>query len=174
MNLLMLDLDGTVREPRSGSEFINDPTDQRVIAAAAEKIAMFREAGYRIVGITNQGGVEAGFKSIDDCHHEQLITLLLAKLDAVYYCPDKGDTCFRRTTEGVKTYKGEGYRKPKPGMLHLAVMEQLDFVDKTEADILIYVGDRPEDRQAAKKAQVQFYTEKQWWSLKETPALQPA
>lgn len=39
MKLLMVDLDGTIREPFSGEKFISCPTDQKIIDKADRAIA---------------------------------------------------------------------------------------------------------------------------------------
>ena len=51
-NLLLLDLDGTVREPASGAKFINDSKDQRLIKGVAEAIAPSRiTEGFSAFGV---------------------------------------------------------------------------------------------------------------------------
>jgi len=64
--LLLVDLDGTIREPLSGGQFIQHPQDQRIIKGADKAIAHYHKEGWVIVGITNQGGVAAGFKQLSD------------------------------------------------------------------------------------------------------------
>lgn len=66
MKLLILDLDGTVRCPKSGAKFINDPLDQEIIPEAGIAIADYKSQGWIIVGATNQGGVAAGHKQLED------------------------------------------------------------------------------------------------------------
>ncbi|WP_414755593.1 hypothetical protein [Anabaena sp. CCY 9910] len=44
--LLILDLDGTVRRPKSGAKFINTPLDQEIIPEAAKAIAFYKSEGY--------------------------------------------------------------------------------------------------------------------------------
>ncbi|GFZ89915.1 hypothetical protein [Okeania sp. KiyG1] len=73
--LLLLDMDGTIRKPRSTSKFINTPEDQIPINGAIQAVQHFHKKNYLIIGCTNQGGVGAGYKSLDDCIEEQQITL---------------------------------------------------------------------------------------------------
>lgn len=40
-NALFLDLDNTVRQTKSGKQFINDPTDQKLILGVKEAIAFY-------------------------------------------------------------------------------------------------------------------------------------
>jgi len=94
--ILFLDLDGTVRETKSGATFINKPDDQKLIEGVQETISNYD--GWRIIGITNQGGVATGFKSLKSCLLEQAQTLqLLPRMERIYFCPDNGETCYEVT-----------------------------------------------------------------------------
>ena len=89
MKLLLVDCDGTIREPDSGEKFIQYPQDQRIIRGADKAIASYSPSEWTIVGITNQGGVAAGHKSLSDCCNEQRYTLeLFPQISAIYFCPD--------------------------------------------------------------------------------------
>ena len=52
LSLLILDLDGTVREPVSGNKFIQRPRDQRMIEGVEGSISYFAATGWKIVGVT--------------------------------------------------------------------------------------------------------------------------
>lgn len=171
MKLLLIDLDGTVREPKSGAKFINKPDDQKLIQGVEDAITRYQD--WTIVGITNQGGVKAGFKSLESTIQEQQITLkLLPQLSYILFCPDDGQTCWHVLPTGVfeasakfnPELKGT-YRKPGAGML-LSVMG--DFKDDRWETIVpeevLYVGDREEDRLAAQAAGVEFMWADQWRS----------
>jgi D-glycero-D-manno-heptose 1,7-bisphosphate phosphatase len=97
MSLLLVDLDGTIREPLSGQQYFQHPKDQRIIAGADVAIRAYKD-DWIIVGITNQGGVAAGYKSIQECIKEQQYTLeLFPELREIYFCPDfEGKKCFPR------------------------------------------------------------------------------
>ncbi|MBE9193571.1 hypothetical protein IQ230_25235 [Gloeocapsopsis crepidinum LEGE 06123] len=43
--LLLLDCDGTIREPISGAKFIQHPEDQKIIAGAEQAIAHYHQEG---------------------------------------------------------------------------------------------------------------------------------
>jgi D-glycero-D-manno-heptose 1,7-bisphosphate phosphatase len=170
MKLLLVDLDGTIREPISGGPFIQHPQDQRPMAGASQALAHFAQQGYKIAGISNQGGVAAGHKTLADAIAEQDYTLVLfPKIDSIFFCPDfeglscwhvgrdmptlKLDFCTRdkaRFADLVGTY-----RKPSPGML-LAAMRLY------EPESTLYVGDREEDEKAAFAAEVTFLWAWDW------------
>ena len=83
--ILFLDLDGTVRQTKSRAVFINAPYDQELMPGVVEAIAKYSD--WTIVGVTNQAGVEAHKKTLDDCIKEQIYTMqLLPRLQCVNFC----------------------------------------------------------------------------------------
>lgn len=169
VKVLALDLDGTVRETISGKTFISEPNDQKLIDGVEDAIS--RYADWKIVGITNQGGVKAGFKTFDDCLTEQKRTLeLIPRMELLLFCVNDGESCHRLrrrdskipalATERKSRDKQENFRKPSPGMLQFAYYY---FANKG-ADEFLYVGDRTEDRDAAKNAGLPFLWAQDWRS----------
>ncbi|OUL18469.1 HAD hydrolase-like protein [Nostoc sp. 106C] len=162
MSLLLLDLDGTIREPLSGKQYFQNPQDQQIIEGADIAVGAYKD-DWIIVGISNQGGVAAGYKSIQECIKEQQYTLeLFPELREIYFCPDfEGKKCFRVTRHNVhnhsKTKWSGYYRKPGVGMLQLAMVRHKHTPENT-----CYVGDRPEDEAAARRARVQFQWAGDW------------
>ncbi|MEH2201139.1 polynucleotide kinase [Nostoc sp.] len=174
MKLLILDLDGTVRRPKSGAKFISDPLDQEIIPEAARAIAHYKSQGWLIVGATNQGGVAAGHKQLEDAITEQYQTLRLCpEIWCIYFCPDyEGQFCWFCTLdpEEISTpihlgwaasYQGS-FRKPGAGMLNAAIENGLGF--KNPEHQILYVGDRDEDKGAAEAANVPFLWASDWWN----------
>jgi D-glycero-D-manno-heptose 1,7-bisphosphate phosphatase len=180
MKIAMFDLDGTLRLSKSGQTFINDPYDQKPLLANWNKAMILKSQGWQIVGITNQGGVHAGHKSLQACMVEQLHSLHMLRLDLLMFCPDKGhlgweidpynpkDGIFRHTC-----LRAPMFRKPAPGMLlrALATITKDESimsghkVDKTHMNFknfdnskhtVFYCGDRDEDRMAAECINIRF------------------
>jgi hypothetical protein len=56
MKILLVDCDGTIRQPKSGAKFINKPDDQQPIPGAVEATRHYFQKDWLIVGITNQAG----------------------------------------------------------------------------------------------------------------------
>lgn len=175
--LLMVDLDGTIRQCKSNPEgFINYPLDQELIPNVTEALARYKD--YIIVGITNQGGVAAGFKSLANAISEQQYTMqLCSQLSAIYFCPDfEGKQCLYVNEVGLVVQVHEtwrkhrdligSFRKPSPGMLHLAIRHEAWQLVPTIPDLrnlrAMYIGDRPEDEQAAQAAGVRFMWAADW------------
>ncbi|MBD2100348.1 HAD-IIIA family hydrolase [Leptolyngbya sp. FACHB-261] len=162
MSLLMVDLDGTVRKPLSGQIHIQHPKDQGLIEGVNVALSAYND-DWMIVGITNQGGVEAGYKSMQACIQEQQHTLhLLPMLREIYFCPDfAGKKCFRVTLHNAhnlsKTQWSGQYRKPGAGMLQLAMAKHHHSPATS-----VYVGDRTEDEQAAHRVGVRFQWASNW------------
>lgn len=156
--ILFLDLDGTVRRTKSGATFINDPYDQELIPGVEDLIA--RHQGWVIVGVTNQGGVAAGFKPLGDCIAEQSRTLeLLPSIERIYFCPHSQE-CWLVTREDVDKLvdpKPRNYRKPETGMIDIALL----YLRKPPTEMLM-VGDRSEDEQCAKNAGIPFMWAEDW------------
>lgn len=168
MKILFLDMDNTVRRTKSGATFINDPYDQELIPGVEEAIARYQD--WIIIGITNQGGVKAGFKTLENCIQEQIITLkLIPEMQRIYFCPDDGRTCWlvhnensygKIEADGRYAYlRGKNFRKPSPGMIDAAFANRNQNYRKYE---FLFVGDRPEDQQCAANANIPFMWAEDW------------
>jgi D-glycero-D-manno-heptose 1,7-bisphosphate phosphatase len=163
MKILFLDLDGTVRSPLSGAKFINDPHDQQLIEGVKEAIAHYTLEKWVLIGVTNQGGVAAGHKSLDDAKLEQKITLdLVPELQCIYFCPDyPGLECWkvsRKNTLHIKqatTAEMGSFRKPGAGIVNL-VLQLL------QPDDCWMIGDREEDACCAAGAGINFMWADVW------------
>jgi D-glycero-D-manno-heptose 1,7-bisphosphate phosphatase len=100
---------------------------------------------------------------MQECIKQQQYTLeLLPQLKEIYFCPDfEGRKCFRVTSHNVhnhsKTKWSGQYRKPRPGMLQLAMARY-----KHTQNNSLYVGDRPEDEEAAQRAGISFLSARDW------------
>lgn len=158
--VLFLDLDGTVRKTKSGVTFINNPYDQELISGVEEVIALYYD--WTIVGVTNQGGVEARKKTLEDCIKEQVYTMqLLPCVQCVNFCTTfNGNDAYRCYSDGsvIKLPPGRNYRKPSPGMV-IQFIE--DYHSLPLTDILM-VGDRTEDQDCAKNANIPFLWVEDW------------
>jgi D-glycero-D-manno-heptose 1,7-bisphosphate phosphatase len=153
---------------------------KKLIDGVEDAIAKYsNEEEWLIVGITNQAGVRHGFKTLESCIDEQLKTIkLLPQLFAVYFCPDDGETVHlvgsgkagissssfdRRKPTGAARhlyYPYYSFRKPEIGMLQYATADMLGTTRIPEGSFM--VGDRLEDKQCAKNAQIPFVWAHEW------------
>jgi D-glycero-D-manno-heptose 1,7-bisphosphate phosphatase len=167
MKLLLTDLDGTIRRTKSGKPFINSPEDQELIPGVEDILKSYQD--WYHIGITNQGGVKAGYKSLVEANLEQYQTIKICpSLKFILFCPDDGDACYQASPDGFNSslYTRDGnypsFRKPGCGMLTLA----LAIVQRrNQISEILYIGDREEDRLAAKEAGFPFRYVDQWHEL---------
>jgi D-glycero-D-manno-heptose 1,7-bisphosphate phosphatase len=158
--IIFFDLDGTLRETISGKTFINEPHDQRAIEGTQKALSYYQEKGFVMIGITNQGGVAAGHKSLQSVIEEQRITLqLFPELSEIFFCPNWGESCYQlskgnQPLEFSAPLSGDGTaiscRKPGHGMISVAARSLAELTD------CWMIGDRPEDQKCAEAAGVKF------------------
>ncbi len=68
---LCLDLDGTVRRSKADPKgFIKGLDDMELMPGIEAKIKEYKAAGFLVFGITNQGGVACGYKTVKDVYNE--------------------------------------------------------------------------------------------------------
>lgn len=109
------------------------------------------------------------YKTIEDAIEEMRYCLeLLPQVRCAYFCPDlEGQKCVMASRftmlEVGAGYSGWNYRKPKSGMILFA---QCDLLDFEKGSPILFVGDRPEDQQAAEAANVQFMWAEDWRVIK--------
>ena len=137
---LFLDLDGTVRGTKGDGPCPNKPEDQFVLKGHKEKIKEYKEKGYKIIAVTNQGGVGLGYMTSDD--NKRCLHNLNEELDFMF-----DDMLAATATPNDKHH----WTKPQPGML-------MHAADKHNIDLnrSIMVGDRDGDKGAAENAGTKF------------------
>lgn len=183
-NLLLLDLDGTVRRSRKDpAGFINEPLDQEIIPEAAAALERWTTAGAIIVACSNQAGVHAGYKTIGSAIDEMMQTMRLApQIRSVFFSPDSdGGRCFAvapngstqtltpRLLQSMSGFSVRSFRKPACGML-LAAAHRFG----ASVEDCVFVGDRDEDRNAAISCGMDFMPETIWWASEPQPIKEAA
>ncbi|XAL99399.1 HAD-IIIA family hydrolase [Phycisphaeraceae bacterium D3-23] len=127
---------------------LGDPKRVVLMKGVAPAIASLRGLGFRVVVVTNQGGVARGLYTEEDVHavHDRIAQLIErqangAAIDAFYYCPYHPNGV-------VEPYKREHpSRKPAPGML-IQAAQDLDLDLRTSW----MVGDQMRDVEAGRAA----------------------
>lgn len=163
--ILFCDIDGTLTETISGHAFKQHPKDVKVVEGANKAIAYYASLGYKVCGVSNQGGVAKGFKSLEATVEEMQFTLsLFPELEFILFCPDfEGEICVvvKRDSFEEMTNKGQNFRKPNPGMVNygLRLLGSGYATDEVEAWM---VGDRPEDGECAVNAKIKFLPADVW------------
>lgn len=157
---LCLDLDGTVRYSKENPQgFIKGPEDINIFDGVVERIRAYKEKGYLIFGITNQGGVAFGFKSIHQVREENSKTCELC--ENLFNIVD-GSPSHEEGSEPAYAFRSL-LRKPNYGVLAWLERYYLEnFETIIDWDKSLFVGDRPEDEQCAKSAEIDFMWAKDW------------
>lgn len=135
---VFLDRDGTINEEVN---YLSQEENLRILPNAAEGIKLLKDAGYKVIVISNQSGVARGYFTEEDVQliNRKLSELIMqsgANIDAFYYCPHHPEGA-------VDKYRRVCHcRKPEPG-LFLQAATQLN-IDIRKSFI---VGDRLSDIQ---------------------------
>jgi D-glycero-D-manno-heptose 1,7-bisphosphate phosphatase len=136
---VLLDRDGVLNRKPPKAEYVRTWSDFEWLPEAREALRLFKEAGYRVIVVSNQAGIargamtEADLASIHSCMNEDVVQAG-GQIDAIYYCPHGWDDDCE-------------CRKPKPGMLFRAQREH--HLDLTRTP---YIGDDERDAEAANAA----------------------
>lgn len=151
---LVLDLDGTVRRSKSGKEFVDSLDDIELIPGMEERIMLFKGAGYLVLGFTNQGWVAFGYKSSQMAFDESSYTKALFKTNPFEEIAYR----FHHEEGSVRPHNIRSLmRKPDIGML--AVLEDEFYLHRgtlIDWDNSLFVGDRAEDAECARRAGIPF------------------
>ncbi len=140
-----IDRDGVINEERN---YVHRIEDFVLLPGVAQGLALLRDAGFRLIVVTNQAGIARGYydqSAMDRLHvhmREQL-AMQGVTLDAIYFCPHHP----QGSVQGLAV--DCDCRKPAPGML---LQAGKDFDLDLSASVLI--GDKLSDVQAGKKAGV--------------------
>ncbi|MDQ3265168.1 MAG: HAD-IIIA family hydrolase [Myxococcota bacterium] len=141
---LLVDLDGTVRTTRSGRPHPVKAWDQVIRPGVEARLREFKERRFKIVGVTNQGGVAFGYLTELDVeavnrHLEE--ELLPGVFELILYCP------FHPKGQVGQYRKDSQDRKPNPGM---AIKAQASLGLDLSRSVMI--GDMESDRHFARNA----------------------
>ena len=107
--VLFLDRDGVLVVDK---HYLSDPAEVEIIRGVPAALARAREAGFRLVGVSNQSGLgrgmfdEAALAAVME-RMDELLAAEGVELDAFYYCPHAPEDDCR-------------CRKPRPGLLEEA------------------------------------------------------
>jgi D-glycero-D-manno-heptose 1,7-bisphosphate phosphatase len=157
--VLWLDIDGTIRHSvKELGRFVNKAKDVVIYDGVPEILAKYKAAGWRIVGITNQGDVALGLLSTKDLSANMMRTQALSgcAFDVISACvhhPDAKDFEMRNCL----------CRKPRIGALvRSGIMLENKYDEIYPSDLGLFVGGRPEDEQCAANAGLKFVWAMTW------------
>lgn len=172
MKACILDKDGTLVTPKSGEAFVQSPEDQVLLPGVADAIAQLKSEGFVLAIASNQGGVASGKKTLKSALDEMIFAMELTGIDLAmiahsYENNGDGEAVFIDRLDSGKYRKSMvidaelRFRKPNPGMIKF--LSSFMLRESTDAlDLVIFVGDRPEDKGAAEAADVVFFWADDW------------
>lgn len=136
---VILDRDGVLNRRPPQAQYVRTWDEFHWLPGAKEALRLLKEAGYRVIVVSNQAGIARGALTdalLTDIHASMKKDAAEAGgcIEAIYYCPhgwDEGCDC----------------RKPKPGMLFQAQREYNLDLSRT-----VFIGDDERDAQAADAA----------------------
>jgi D-glycero-D-manno-heptose 1,7-bisphosphate phosphatase len=132
---VFLDRDGTINVKAPEGDYVKSWAEFEFLPGAAGAVRALRDAGRRVVIVTNQRGIALGRMTEDDLSgiHERMLEQT-GPVDAIYHCPHDEGEC--------------DCRKPLPGML-VRAEEEVPGVDLSRA---VMIGDSETDMQAGAAA----------------------
>jgi len=158
--VLYVDIDDTIRKGYDTlGRFVNHPSDVEVFEGVADLLWKYKDLGWRIVGVSNQGGITLGHLDPDDCFAAMIETSVQTRqaFDKLMWCQHHPDA---DTPEMAVCW----CRKPKAGMV---IEAALALAEKHPGEIYpphlgVFVGDRPEDQECATNAGLAFVDAVEW------------
>lgn len=157
--VLYLDLDGTVRKGYDElGKFVNGPDDVEVFEEVPALLQKYKDKGYRIVGITNQGGVALKHLSFKDM--EQAVFVTQKQCNGLF---DKIMACIHHPDAKKPEMAICWCRKPRIGSIIEATVALGEMYDEYyPPHMALFVGDRPEDEECAANANIKFMAAADW------------
>lgn len=140
---VILDRDGVLNQKMPRAQYVRSWKEWTWLPEVLEALRAFKQAGYRVIVVTNQAGIARGVMTHADLqeihvHMQREVVEAGGQIDAIYHCPHGWD-------EGCRC------RKPEPGMLFQA---QRDF--HLDLSRVWFVGDDERDGLAAAAAGCHF------------------
>jgi D-glycero-D-manno-heptose 1,7-bisphosphate phosphatase len=158
--VLYTDIDGTIRWGKDElGRFVNTADDVRVFDGVADLLWTYKKLGWRIVGISNQGGIALGHMTMATCVKAMQETHRQTRsaFDKLLWCSHHPGA---ENPEMARCW----CRKPKAG---LVIEGALALAEQHQGEIYpphvgLFVGDRPEDAACAQNADLDFMAADVW------------
>lgn len=158
--VLYLDIDGTVRWGKDElGRFVNTAADVHVFDEVPDLLWRYKKLGWRIVGVSNQGGIALGYMDVRTCMAAMLATQRQTRdaFDKIAWCSHHPDA---KDPEMAVCW----CRKPRPGLVieSALALAELHHGEIYPPHLGLFVGDRPEDAACAEGAGLRFMAADVW------------
>lgn len=163
--ILFTDLDGTIRyNGKDPKGFISTPDEVEIFDGVVDILKSYKSKGWRIVSISNQGGIAMGHVAEHTVARNMAETQRMCAnlFDRMYWCihhPNAVGDDFASTEEKSVCL----CRKPRIGYI-VAAMASLaeQYREEYKPYTCLFVGDREEDKGCAEAANIQFIWADTW------------
>ena len=157
--VLYTDLDGTIRKGFDElGRFVNGPEDVELFEGVRERLWRYKVAGWRLIAVSNQGGIALGIVPFERAAAAMVRTQELAN-----HAFDKMIMCQHHPDAADPEYAVCWCRKPRIGGL---VEASIDLARASNEyyppHLALFVGDRDEDRGCAENAGIPFVPAAEW------------
>jgi D-glycero-D-manno-heptose 1,7-bisphosphate phosphatase len=157
--VLYCDIDGTIRWGKDElGRFVNTAEDVRVFDEVPNLLWNYKNLGWRIVGISNQGGIALGHMDMKTCVEAMTMTQQQTRgaFDKIAWCSHHPDADI---PEMARCW----CRKPRPGLVIETALEMAEQTGEIyPPHMALFVGDRPEDYECANNANISFMGAAEW------------
>lgn len=157
--VLYLDIDGTVRHGYDElGHFVNKAEDVKVFDGVPELLWNYKKLGWRIVGVSNQGGIALGHMTMEDCVAQMAETQrqCLSAFDKIAWCSHHPAA---KDPEMAVCW----CRKPKAGLIIEAALALCATTGEMyPPHMSLMVGDMDTDQQCADNAGLTFMYANAW------------
>jgi D-glycero-D-manno-heptose 1,7-bisphosphate phosphatase len=157
--VLYCDIDGTIRWGKDElGRFVNGPEDVYVFDGVPELLWRYKRAGWRIIGVSNQGGIALGHQTMVNCMRAMAETQRQTRFafDKLSWCPHHPDA---KDPEMAVCW----CRKPKAGLVIEAALSLSEQTGELYPPHLgLFIGDRFEDTECARAASLDFMAAARW------------
>lgn len=160
--VLYLSMESTIRKGyKELGYFVTRPEQVDLMPNVVDMLIHYKQLGYFIVGVSNQGIIALGRATDQDVANISARTAVLCKnlLDVIGYCPHHPDA--------PDVMKRQCFcRLPMYGLLIAAQFRLLDQYPNTyyPPQIALMVGSHEEDAACAAAAGIRFRTTKEWFA----------
>ncbi|MCU0666076.1 MAG: HAD family hydrolase [Candidatus Omnitrophica bacterium] len=143
---VFLDRDGVINQYPGDFKYVTSPEEFHLLPGAGQAINKLNAAGFKVFVVSNQAGVGKGIYSqgtLDaiTCGMEELLKKDGAVIDQVYYCTHTNEAnC--------------NCRKPKNGLVHMAVARMANYGKQLDLSKSYFVGDTIRDIETGKSSGV--------------------